>query len=229
MQVFNDIIFSISNYLFEGAINYVILGVTLAIILVLVIAIIVSIFSKNTFSYVALKYFISALVMVNISLSILEYIFKSEIFTTAIDVVVFSVLLVVITLLVMAFLNVAKVVKKASKKTTVKQPNNTAAVIEERFNNLQVHDNYREVIRLKCLSPTSYAGECDGFLDVAYLKSLLSLLNEKELSQLDRQELDEFEVYLMNFANRQPYRSERIKLNDYLSDFIKKLARYDVC
>ena len=127
-------------------------------------------------------------------------------------------------------IEIAKVINAFHNKSKFKLSVKTSELeVANTPSNLLFHDNNREVVKIKCLSPTAYGDGYDGFLDVAYLKSLLSLLNEKNLSKEDREELDEFQVYLMNFASRQPYRSERIKLNNYLSNFIKKLARYDVC
>lgn len=67
-----------------------------------------------------------------------------------------------------------------------------------------------------------------NYLDVNYVKELIYKLKQKELADSDLNELEELEVYLLNFATRQPYATERAKLSLYLSSLIKKLAKYAV-
>ena len=85
----------------------------------------------------------------------------------------------------------------------------------------------KDVIRLRCVNPINDDENLDGYLDVSYLKSLINLLKDKNLTESDKKEIEDLEVYLMNFASRQPYNSERLELSGYLSDFMKKLARYN--
>lgn len=104
----------------------------------------------------------------------------------------------------------------------------SALLSEEDNQNIKCEPtNVKNVLRLKCEFPKTEQNEFDGYLNVPYLRSLISILKEKNLTETDCEELENFEVYLMNFASRQPYPFERQKLSGYLSDFIKKLARYN--
>ena len=65
-----------------------------------------------------------------------------------------------------------------------------------------------------------------GYVDVSYIKTLINNLKTNDLTETDRQDLDEFEVYLLNFVNRQPTNAERQNLSTKLGALIKKLAKY---
>ena len=65
-----------------------------------------------------------------------------------------------------------------------------------------------------------------GYLDVSHVKSLISELKQKELSDSDYSEIEELELYLMNFISRQPDGEERAVLSEKLSMLIKKIALY---
>ncbi|MBO5712629.1 MAG: hypothetical protein J6R88_00290 [Clostridia bacterium] len=226
MKVFNLVINFITNLCLGSYLPYIILGLTLTVFITLIITFIVSVSVKKPLRYTAIKYLLSALILINIALCFLEYFFKKEVFSISASLIIYSVLLVSITLIFTSILSVVKSAKLKVKKSTKNEIN----VPVHSENVVEINGaNNREVIKIKCVNPTAYGGEFDGFLDISYLKSLLSQLNEKNLTEEDRKDLEDFEVYLMNFASRQPYRSERVKLSAYLSDFIKKLARYNVC
>ena len=65
-----------------------------------------------------------------------------------------------------------------------------------------------------------------GYVDVGYIKTLISSLKTNSLTDAEIQDLEEFEVYLLNFVNRQPTSSERQELSNKLGGLIKKLAKY---
>ena len=65
-----------------------------------------------------------------------------------------------------------------------------------------------------------------GYLDVSHVKSLINELKQKELSDSDYSEIEELELYLMNFISRQPEGEERAVLSEKLSMLIKKIALY---
>ena len=67
-----------------------------------------------------------------------------------------------------------------------------------------------------------------GYIDVGYIKELISLVKEKEISATEETELEEFEIYLMNFCQKQPNCDEKGKLSIYLSSLMKKLAHYKI-
>ena len=67
-----------------------------------------------------------------------------------------------------------------------------------------------------------------NYLDVSYVRQLIYKLKDKDLSDTDLEEVEELEVFLLNFACRQPSAAERPQLSSYLSSLIKKLAKYAV-
>ena len=64
------------------------------------------------------------------------------------------------------------------------------------------------------------------YLNVSYVKELISSLKQKQLTDSDYRELEELEVYLLRFISRQPEGEERAVLSEYLSMLIKKLSLY---
>ena len=82
----------------------------------------------------------------------------------------------------------------------------------------------RAVERIKMAeeSPQVYS----GYVDVGYIKSLINNLKNNQLEESDSKEIEEFEVYLLNFVNRQPINNERQELSIRLNSLIKKLAKY---
>lgn len=65
-----------------------------------------------------------------------------------------------------------------------------------------------------------------GYIDIDYLKQLVSELKNSSLEYEDEKFIDEFETYLLNFVSRQPSALERKTLSDYVGKVIKKVAKY---
>ena len=65
-----------------------------------------------------------------------------------------------------------------------------------------------------------------GYVDVSYIKTLINTLKTNNLTEADKQDLEEFEVYLLNFVNRQPTNAERQELSMRLGGLIKTLSKY---
>ena len=87
----------------------------------------------------------------------------------------------------------------------------------------------------KSKAQTYFTSECEtecltenGWLNVGYLKWLISNLKTKNVSANDLIELEDFEVYLLNFTTRQPNAYERKVLSTRINSLIKKIARYGV-
>ncbi len=66
-----------------------------------------------------------------------------------------------------------------------------------------------------------------GYVDVKYVKSLIDALKQKSLEEGDLKEVEDFELYLLNFINRQPNSLERKRLSEYIGSLFKKLAKYN--
>lgn len=82
------------------------------------------------------------------------------------------------------------------------------------------------VIKPKTYEYFSSGGISGGYLDVSHLKSMINELKLKNLSDSDYREIEELELYLMNFISRQPSDSERVVLSEKLSMLVKKIALY---
>ena len=65
-----------------------------------------------------------------------------------------------------------------------------------------------------------------GYVDVGYIKTLISSLKDKGLTQAESREIEDLEVYLLNFVNRQPNSNERQELSARLNGLIKTLSKY---
>ena len=68
--------------------------------------------------------------------------------------------------------------------------------------------------------------DCNGWINVDYLKGLIKELKSKNIAESDYMELEDFEVYLLNFTSRQPNNYERKVLSSRVNSLIKKIARY---
>ena len=67
----------------------------------------------------------------------------------------------------------------------------------------------------------------NGWINVENLKSIIKELKLKKLDGNDLMELEDFEVYLLNFVSRQPNAYERKVLSTRINSLIKKIARYE--
>jgi uncharacterized membrane protein YhaH (DUF805 family) len=91
-------------------------------------------------------------------------------------------------------------------------------------------ENSKEV-EISTIKPKTYehyfkGNISSGYLDVSHVKSLINELKQKELSDSDYSQIEELELYLMNFISRQPDGEERAVLSEKLSMLIKKIAQY---
>ena len=65
-----------------------------------------------------------------------------------------------------------------------------------------------------------------GYVDVGYVKNLINSLKDKPVTQDESREIEDLEVYLLNFVNRQPNNTERQELSSKLGALIKTLSKY---
>ena len=93
----------------------------------------------------------------------------------------------------------------------------------------QISENYGSLVK-KAVEKITLVEEgpkaFSGYVDIAYVKGLINSLKKHNLEENDSLELEELEVYLLNFANRQPNSLERLELSKKLGSLIKKLAKY---
>ncbi len=110
--------------------------------------------------------------------------------------------------------------------TSIKKPKRKGKKAQE---NILINNDYgtsikRAVERIKMAeeSPQVYS----GYVDVGYIKSLINNLKSNQLEEVDSKEIEEFEIYLLNFVNRQPNSNERQELSARLNGLIKTLSKY---
>ena len=85
-------------------------------------------------------------------------------------------------------------------------------------------EKQKQIEVISCIEePTSVYS---GSIDVSYVKSLIDKLKENSLEESDEKEIEEFELFIINFVNRQPNGYERKKMSEYMGSLIKKLAKY---
>ena len=247
MKLFSEVINAMANFLKSEYLSVIVLIITMVILVILLAYTVMQIACKNVINGSAVKYLIAMLFAINLTLSSFEFIFVKNTFITVVSVVAFNVATLIVILLFAFALTVTVTIKEeiiakklnasTSKNYGLHQPPNQTV---QNLNQTVIGESVQtvtpvtlqdgvNVVTVPCVSVSDYGNGYDGFLDISYLKSLIALLRQKTLSKTDESELDDFEVYLMNFASRQPRQSERVKLSGYLSDFIKKLARYDAC
>ena len=230
MEFFNflvNAIYSFSKYNKLGVISF---ALSIALIVLIIATFLVVILSKKAVNLKAFKCFTAILLTLITVISAFEFINVKKVFLVVDSVIVYVIALIILCAILFTIIYLTEYSKRLKLTKTKK----VSSVKLNKVNNLTdieqaplTNNNDKEVIKLKCVSPQIDGGEFDGYLDVSYLKSLISLLRERNLTEKDDKELEDLEVYLMNFARRQPYKSERSKLTEYLSDLMKKLARYN--
>ena len=230
MEFFNflvNAIYSFSKYNKLGVISF---ALSIALIVLIIATFLVVILSKKAVNLKAFKCFTAILLTLITVISAFEFINVKKVFLVVDSVIVYVIALIILCAILFTIIYLTEY----SKRLKLTKTKNVSSVKLNKVTKLTdieqaplTNNNDKEVIKLKCVSPQVDGGEFDGYLDVSYLKSLISLLRERNLTEKDDKELEDLEVYLMNFARRQPYKSERSKLTEYLSDLMKKLARYN--
>ena len=230
MEFFNflvNAIYSFSKYSELGVISF---ALSIALIVLITVTFLVVIISKKAVNLKVFKYFTAILLTLITVISAFEFINVKKVFLVVDSVItyVFALTILCATFYTVIYLTeYSKRLKLAKTKNVSSVKLNKVTKLTDSEQAPLTNNNDKDVIKLKCVSPQIDGGEFDGYLDVSYLKSLISLLRERNLTEKDDKELEDLEVYLMNFARRQPYKSERSKLTEYLSDLMKKLARYN--
>ena len=106
--------------------------------------------------------------------------------------------------------------------STLKKPKKVARKVED-INQKQL---FVERVKTKPYERYNSDDVISGYLDVTHVKNLIEQLKSKELSENDYGQIEDLELYLLNFVSRQPNQSERAVLSEKLSMLIKKIALY---
>lgn len=151
---------------------------------------------------------------------------NGELFSSKTEVILYLAVLFYVCTFLYAFLSfvnyflVCGVKENERRKNTVKQRKNS--VVNYLDNTLKnANDSYRENY-----GSFGADGMFNGYLNVKYVKFLIDKLNNCDITIAERKETEDFEVYLMNFAYRQPTEREREELSPKLNTLIRTLAKY---
>ena len=230
MEFFNFLVYAIYSFSKYNKLGVISFALSIALIVLIIATFLVVILSKKAVNLKAFKCFTAILLTLITVISAFEFINVKKVFLVVDSVIVYVIALIILCAILFTIIYLTEY----SKRLKLTKTKNVSSVKLNKVTKLTdieqapfTNNNDKEVIKLKCVSPQIDGGEFDGYLDVSYLKSLISLLRERNLTEKDDKELEDLEVYLMNFARRQPYKSERSKLTEYLSDLMKKLARYN--
>ena len=128
---------------------------------------------------------------------------------------VYAVMTAVLSLLIIFYMILRLV-------STLKKPKKVARKVED-INQKQL---FVERVKTKPYERYNSDDVVSGYLDVTHVKSLIEQLKSKELSENDYGQIEDLELYLLNFVSRQPNQSERAVLSEKLSMLIKKIALY---
>ncbi len=203
------------------------LGVTLSIILVFICQLIYSIVKnkKSGYSYTKFALFCTSC---SLLISICEYFTSGKIFTSIYFSVIFTVFNFLISMLFSYVLSTVNYFIDKKTKHLIIQQNDFNDIKTQR---LPVSDlTKKAIMRLKTkpYDLLNLQNVTNEFIDVQYIKELIDALKDKPLTLKECEEIEELEVFLLNFCYRQPNAVEKEKLSLYLSSLMKKLAYYKI-
>lgn len=205
----------IALYFIKKFVYYIILSSLALLGWVIILSFIVSILRRKSVNLKRYNILFLTTFIIFINGIIIDYFLYKRVFANFIDIIISVSVFIVIGLLGNVILSLLKyekhnkVIKEDSAKISIPH-------IEKP----------KSVDILSCVeNPVSVYG---GYIDVKYLKGLIDNIKEKNLEYNDEKEIEELEVYLLNFVNRQPNALERSKLSAYVESLIKKLAKYNV-
>ena len=208
-------LYFVKNYFFLNFVYYIIFGCFAFLSGLILLTLLFKVLLKKNFTlkFYNLCFLISSIIYFNAIL--LEFLKIKRVFKDGVDLVISLSLFIILGALGKIIINSFRFKSKKSKMLNLV---NTEI--------LPLDSKPKSVEIISCIEePTTVY---NGYVDVKYLKSLIEDLKRKELEDVDEKKIEEFEVYLLNFVNRQPNSIERTKLGEYIGDLIKKLAKYQV-
>ena len=208
-------LYFVKNYFLFKFVYYRIFGCLAFLCGLILLTLIVKVILKKNFT---LKFYnscftISGIVYFNAIL--VEYFKINKVFNDGLDLIVSLSVFIILGVLGKILINLVRFKNKKPKDLNVIK----GEIIPS-------ESKPKSVEIISCIEePTTVY---NGYVDVNYLKRLIYDLKAKDLEFDDEKKVEEFEVYLLNFVNRQPNSIERTKLGEYIGDLIKKLAKYGV-
>lgn len=219
-KIFSDIIKVVVLFFGGKLCGYFCLGILISAILVFAIQLVYSIKTLKP-SNSAYTKFAVYVVATSLIVSICEYLVTRKIF---VNIYVIGIYFLFCFLLSFSF---ALILYHLDKQLLLKSKNikqNPVYSLENDQKLKTTSCTERAIMHLKENKQTDTA----SYIDVGYIKELISLVKQKELPIEEENELEEFEIYLMNFCQKQPTSEQKNKLSLYLSSLMKKLAYYKI-
>ncbi len=225
-KIFNQILKNFTIIMGGKYAGYFALGITLSIIIVFVCQLIYSLVKNKKISYSFTKFAVFSTVC-TLLVSICEHYTSNRVFTSVYYSIIFTLFNLTISLIfsfVLSTLNA--ILDDKSKLNQVKDVN-----YSYENQKLEVSNSTKKaLLKLKTQPFDLYNLEniSNEFINVSYIKELITSLKDKPLTIKESEELEEFEVFLLNFCYRQPNKNEKEKLSLYLSSLMKKIAYYKI-
>ncbi len=227
-NIFNQILKNFTLFIGGKYAGYYGIGITLSIIMVFIVQLIYCIVKnkKTTYSYLKFSCFTTVTTLL---VSICEFYTSKKIFTSIYYTIIYTLFNLGLSLFFNIILSTLNYI--IDKKTTESKQFQVANSTSCNSQKLQVNDTTKKaLLRLKTQPLALYNLETcsNDFIDVEYIKELISSLKDKPLTLQESEELEELEVFLLNFCYRRPNQEEKDKLSSYLSSLMKKLAYYKI-
>ncbi|MBR6737688.1 MAG: hypothetical protein IKL82_04945 [Clostridia bacterium] len=216
LETFNTVINYLVNALKGDFSAYVIISLTISQTLIFIIELIISLTKRPKKSHVYNFLFSCVLLIVQSYFSVSDYLNKSLLFVSAWHVYTY---LSICVLLCVIYSTALYLIYDIKRKKAVKKPRKPLEVAETLSpSKVETYFTTDGVLNGN--------GELSGWLNVSHLKGLLKELKTKNLNEEELKEVEDFEVYLLNFINRQPNAYERKILSGQINLLFKKIARY---
>lgn len=191
------------------------ISLTLSMLVVFLLEVIICLLSKKQRDTVYYLCYTLLSLVVTLYFAVEDYFGEKLLFETPKSV--YACMTVLISLSIIFY----TVIRSLSNIKTYKKREEKPSNFSEPSSEIKV-----STITPKPYSYVSQASVTGGYLDVSHVKSLIASLKEKPLPDSDYREIEDLELYLMNFISRQPSDSERVVLSEKLSMLIKKIALY---
>ena len=224
-KIFNQTLKNLTFFMGGKYAGYFALGITLSIILVFICQLIYSVSNSRKSNYSFNKFAIFSTVC-TLLVSLCEHYTTAKVFTNVYYSIIFTLFNLIISFLFSFVLSTVNAVLDSKKKPT--QINTNSCYDNQK---LEISNSTKKaLLKLKTEPLDLYNLEniSNEFIDVSYIKELINSLKDKPLTIKESEELEELEVFLLNFCYRQPNKNEKEKLSLHLSSLMKKLAYYKI-
>ncbi len=212
-NVFLFILSSIKAFLTSEFASYIVIFILPSVLLTVLTMLTVQLISKKPCKLGVFNWYLVVLTVVLFNVFLSNNVYVKKLFSSFLD---FSIYVSAFTILALSG-NVSLSVLRRKGKKAKKNCKLLQAKSEKEVE--------KAVEIIPCIEePVSVYS---GYIDVSYVKGLIDKLKESRLELHDEKEIEELEIFLLNFVNRQPNASERKILSEYMSSLIKKLAKYN--